>query len=162
MERVFRCLLTFLLCLVAAMECLQVLLRYILEMPIMWLDESIIFPAVWLYMLGCANASRENTQIVAKILPVFFSGPRQTAFFDLCAQCFSSVISCWLTWYAVEYFFYTFEADRKTGYLFLPMTIGETALCAGMLLVTWYTLLQLARSARRMRALLQKGKPLCS
>ncbi|MCD7983463.1 MAG: TRAP transporter small permease subunit [Desulfovibrio sp.] len=162
MERVFRCLLTFLLCLVAAMECLQVLLRYILEMPIMWLDESIIFPAVWLYMLGCANASRENTQIVAKILPVFFSGPRQTAFFDLCAQCFSAVISCWLTWYAVEYFFYTFEADRKTGYLFLPMTIGETALCAGMLLVTWYTLLQLARSARRMRALLQKGKPLCS
>ena len=162
MERVFRCLLTFLLCLVAAMECLQVLLRYILEMPIMWLDESIIFPAVWLYMLGCANASRKNTQIVAKILPVFFSGPRQTAFFDLCAQCFSAVISCWLTWYAVEYFFYTFEADRKTGYLFLPMTIGETALCAGMLLVTWYTLLQLARSARRMRALLQKGKPLCS
>ena len=162
MERVFRCLLTFLLCLVAAMECLQVLLRYILEMPIMWLYESIIFLAVWLYMLGCANASRENTQIVAKILPVFFSGPRQTAFFDLCAQCFSAVISCWLTWYAVEYFFYTFEADRKTGYLFLPMTIGETALCAGMLLVTWYTLLQLARSARRMRALLQKGKPLCS
>ena len=162
MERFFRWTLTFLLCLVAVMECLQVLLRYIFHMPIMWLDESIIFPAIWLYMLGCANASRENTQIVAKILPVFFSAPRQTAFFDVCAQVCSVIISSWLTWYALEYFLYAMKIKRKTGYLFLPMTIGETALCVGMLFITAYTLLQLIKSLRHACSLYSRGGTPCS
>lgn len=156
MERFFRGSLTFLLCLTMLMECIQVVLRYCFELPVIWIDETIIFPAIWMYMLGCANASRENTQIVAKILPVFFNSPRQTAVIDFCAQVFSLVIAVWLTWYAVEYFGYSLGVNRKTGYLFLPLSIGESAVCAGMLLVSWFTLAQLVKSARHLAALLRR------
>ena len=152
MERFFRWTLTFLLCLTMCMECVQVVLRYCFELPVIWIDETIIFPAIWMYMLGCANASRENTQIVAKILPVFFNSPRQTAVIDTCAQVFSLVIAAWLTWYAIDYMGYSLTVNRKTGYLFLPLAIGESAVCAGMVLVTWFTLAQLVKSARHLAA----------
>lgn len=161
MERFFRWSLTFLLLLATIMECVQVLLRYVLHMPLMWLDETIIFPAIWMYMLGCANASREDTQIVAKILPVFFPKPRPVAVFDFCARVFSLIISVWLTWYAVEYFFYSLEAHRKTSYLFLPLYIGETAIATGMILITCYCLLHLSRSFRRLRVIFGNGESPC-
>lgn len=161
MERFFRWTLTFLLLLATIMECGQVLLRYILHMPLMWLDETIIFPAIWMYMLGCANASRDDTQIVAKILPVFFPKPRPVAVFDFCARVFSVVISAWLAWYAVEYFFYSLETSRRTGYLFLPMYIGETAIATGMLLITGYCLAHLFRSFRRLRMAFTNGETPC-
>lgn len=158
MERFFRWSLTFLLLLVTIMECVQVLLRYILHMPLMWLDETIIFPAIWMYMLGCANASRDDTQIVAKILPVFFPKPRSAAVFDFCSRVFSVVISIWLTWHAAEYFFYSLETNRKTSYLFMPLYIGETAIAAGMVLITCYCLFHLSRSFRQLRMIFGKGK----
>lgn len=161
MERFFRWSLTFLLLLATAMECVQVLLRYILHMPLMWLDETIIFPAIWMYMLGCANASREDTQIVAKILPVFFPAPRPVAIFDFCARVFSVIISSWLTWHAVEYFFYSLEANRKTSYLFAPLYIGEAAIAAGMVLITAYCLIHLGRSFRRLRGIFGKAEHSC-
>lgn len=161
MDIFFRWSLTFLLVLATTMECVQVILRYILEMPLMWLDETIIFPAIWMYMLGCANASREDTQIVAKILPVFFPAPRPVALFDFCARVFSLVISTWLTWYAVEYFFYSLETNRTTIYLFMPMYIGETAIAIGMLLITGYCLLHLSRSFGRLREIFGKDKNPC-
>lgn len=161
MGRFFRWSLTFLLILATTMECAQVLLRYVFQMPLIWLDETIIFPAIWMYMLGCANASREDTQIVAKILPVFFPGPRPVAIFDFCARVFSLVISAWLAWYAVEYFFYSLEANRKTTYLFMSMYIGESAIAAGMLLITGYCLLHLVRSFRHLREIFGKVKSPC-
>lgn len=162
MAAFFRWSLTILLLIATVMECVQVLLRYVLEMPIMWLDETIIFPAIWMYMLGCANASYENTQIVAKILPVFFPQPKPVAIFNFCAQFFSLIISCWLTWYAIEYFFYSISVNRKTGYLFVPLCIGETAVCVGMILVTIFTFIHLGKSIRQLRHILCKGESSCS
>lgn len=161
MERFFRYSLTTLLCSVAVMECVQIFLRYVFEMPLMWLDESIIFPAIWMYCLGCANASRDNTQIVAKILPVFFSGEYAKAIIDCIAFAFSSVISCWLTWYAGDYFLYAVEINRETGYLFLPLVWAEAAIFAGMLLITFYTVVHFFKSLKLvsvLRAASQGGR----
>jgi TRAP-type C4-dicarboxylate transport system, small permease component len=99
-----------------------------------------------MYCLGCANAARDNTQIVAKILPVFFKSDRAKAAIDCCAFVFSSVISCWLTWYAGDYFLYAIEISRETGYLFLPLVWGESAIFVGMVLITVYTVLQFFKS----------------
>lgn len=149
------------LLLATTMECAQVLLRYIFHLPLMWLDETIVFAAIWMYMLGCANASREDTQIVAKILPVFYPSPRSVAVFDFCARVFSVIISSWLTWHAGEYFFYSLTAYRTTAYLFLPLCIGETAIAAGIALITGYCLVHLLRSVRRLRQVFGKEDGTC-
>ena len=128
MERFFRWSLTFLLLLATIMECVQVLLRYVLHMPLMWLDETIIFPAIWMYMLGCANAPARIRRIVAKILPVFFPKPRPVAVFDFCARVFSLVISVWLTWHAVEYFSTAWKHTAKPAIFLCPCILVKQPL----------------------------------
>lgn len=159
MERFFNWSLTILLLLATLMECLQVLLRYVFQTPSIWLDETIIFPAIWLYMLGSANASREDTQITAKILPDLFPGQLARAIFDFLARLFSSIISFWLTSWSLDYFLYSIEANRKTGYLFFPLYIGETAIAGGLILMSWYCVVRLKHSLSKLSRILQRRKP---
>lgn len=161
MKRFLRLALAFLLLLAALMECAQALLRYFFHLPIMWLDEAIVFPAIWLYMLGFANASLERAQITAKILPALFPGPRAVAACDLCASFFSALISSWLTFHALDYFFYSIGANRQTASLFLPLCIGEAAIAAGLLLATACALIDFCHDCRGLLRIFLKGRPPC-
>ena len=76
MERFFKYGLTILISTVAAMEFYQVVMRYILELPVMGLEELLVYPTLWLYFLGSVNASREDTQIKANVLDVFLKTDR--------------------------------------------------------------------------------------
>ncbi|MBS3779642.1 MAG: TRAP transporter small permease subunit, partial [Desulfovermiculus sp.] len=71
MERLFRYVLTLLITSVAVLSLYQVIMRYIFEVPVMGLEEILVYPTVWLYFLGSVNASREDTQIKANVLDVF-------------------------------------------------------------------------------------------
>ena len=76
MERFFRYTLTALISIVALMEFYQVLMRYVFEIPVMGLEEILVYPTLWLYFLGSVNASREDTQIKANVLDVFLKADR--------------------------------------------------------------------------------------
>ncbi|WP_372830749.1 TRAP transporter small permease subunit, partial [Pontibacterium sp.] len=71
MNRFVSILLTGLICLVAIGQFVQVITRYVLEIPVMGLEESLLYPTMWLYLLGAVNASRENTHIRANVLEIF-------------------------------------------------------------------------------------------
>ena len=58
------------------MEFYQVVMRYIFEIPVMGLEELLVYPTLWLYFLGSVNASREDTQIKANVLDVFLKTDR--------------------------------------------------------------------------------------
>ena len=77
MDRFASITLTFLICVVALGQFVQVITRYVLEIPVMGLEESLLYPTMWLYMLGAVNASRENTHIRANVLEIFLSTKRQ-------------------------------------------------------------------------------------
>lgn len=64
MDRGFRYVLTLLLTTVALMQFIQVIWRYIVEQPLMGLEEMLVFPTLWLYMLGSVNASRSLLNFV--------------------------------------------------------------------------------------------------
>lgn len=156
MERFFRYSLTFLIALVAGMEFLQVIMRYLLHAPVMWLDETLVFPAIWMYFLGCANASRENTQIVAKVLDIFLTKESHKAALDGLASICSTVVSVWLTYWAWEYFMYATKAWKLTPNLFFPLSLAEYAFFFGMLLVTFYTAYQVVKDIQRLKEAVAK------
>lgn len=49
----------------------QVILRYVLKMPLFGIEELMLFPIIWLYMLGGANASMERNHISCGILTLY-------------------------------------------------------------------------------------------
>ena len=114
MERLFRYVLTFLIGTVAAFQFVQVITRYILEIPVMGLEEMAIYPTLWLYVLGSVNASREDTQIRANVLEIFLKTERAKRILVIISEVVSLVISAWLTWWAWDYFRYALRVWKES------------------------------------------------
>ena len=142
MEKFFKYALTILISSVAIIEFYQVLMRYIFEIPVMGIDEILVYPTLWLYFMGSVNASREDTQIKANVLEVFLHSEKAKLVVRIFADVFSLIISCWLTTWAWDYFQYAWKIWKESPTLYIPTFYAEMAFFIGMALMTvficWY------------------------
>lgn len=150
MERLFRYVLTGLIGIVALTQFVQVITRYIFEIPIMGLEESVIIPTLWLYMLGAVNASREDTQIRANVLEIFIKTERGHTILALIGEVISLVISLWLTYWAWDYFNYALRVWKESPTLYIPTFFHECSLFVGLVLITGFIGLHIIRLARQL------------
>ncbi len=148
MDKFFKWTLTVLISTVAAIEFYQVVMRYIFEVPVMGLDEILVYPTLWLYLLGSVNASREDTQIKANVLDIFLKSDRSKLVVRVVADLLSLVVSCWLTFWAWDYFRYALRVWKESPTLYIPTFYAECALFIGMTLMTFHTAVYLFRHGR--------------
>jgi len=147
-ERLFKYILTLLISTVALLQLYQVIMRYIFEIPVMGLEEVLIYPTVWLYFLGSVNASREDTQIKANVLDAFLTRDRTRLIIRCIADLMSLVVSIWLTYWAWHYFTYSFRIWKESPTLYLPTFYAESSLFIALLLMTIYTAYYLFRNSK--------------
>lgn len=150
MNRTANYLLTVLICLVAAGQFFQVLTRYVFEIPVMGLEESLLYPTIWLYVMGAVNASRENTHIRANVLEIFLKSPRQHAVLAVIGETLSLMIGCWLTYWAWDFAKYSMRVWKESPTLYLPTFYVDVALIIGMCLMMLFTAAQLWRHIREL------------
>ena len=148
MERFYKYALTLLITTVAVLMFIQVMMRYVLQAPLMGLEEVLVYPTLWLYLLGSVNASREDTQIKANVLDVFMKTPRSRMIVRIFADIFGVIISTWLTYWAFLYFKYALRVWKESPTLYIPTFYAECALFIGLLLMTIYAAYHLMRSVR--------------
>ncbi|MEE4166839.1 MAG: TRAP transporter small permease subunit [Desulfocapsaceae bacterium] len=152
MERFFKYTLTILISTVAAMEFYQVIMRYIMELPVMGLEELLVYPTLWLYILGSVNASREDTQIKANVLDVFLKTARSKLIVRVIADLLSVIVACWLTFWAWDYFKYAQRVWKESPTLYIPTFYSECALFIGLVLMTFYAAWYLVKNSRKLIA----------
>jgi TRAP-type transport system small permease protein len=140
MERGFRYLLTLLIGVVAITQFVQVFTRYILETPVMGLEEATVFPSLWLYMMGAANASRENSQIRANVLEIFIRSARGHARLGIVTEMVSLIVCGWLIFWAWDFMRYSWRTWRESATLYWPTFYADVALILGLSLVFLFTL----------------------
>jgi TRAP-type C4-dicarboxylate transport system permease small subunit len=150
MERFFKYTLTILISTVAAMEFYQVVMRYILELPVMGLEELLVYPTLWLYFLGSVNASREDTQIKANVLDVFMKTDKAKLIVRVIADLLSVIVAGWLTYWAYDYFRYSLRVWKESPTLYIPTFYAECALFIGLVLMTFYAAWYLVKNSRRL------------
>lgn len=148
MERFFRYTLTFLLSSVAFMQFIQVIWRYILQAPLMGLDEILVYPTLWLYFAGSMNASREDTQIKANVLDVFLKTESSRLVVRIIADICSLVIALWLTRWAWFYCKYAFRVWKESPTLYVPTFYAECSLFIGLVVMSMYAAYHLIRNLR--------------
>lgn len=158
MERFFKYALPLLISIVAAMEFYQVVMRYIFELPVMGLDELLIYPTLWLYVLGSVNASREDTQIKANVLDVFLKTDKSRLIVRVIADLMSVIVSCWLTYWAWDYFKYAKRVWKESPTLYIPTFWAECALFIGLVLMTTYSGYYLVKNTKQLFVPLQPTK----
>ncbi|WP_421867014.1 TRAP transporter small permease [Motiliproteus sp.] len=139
MNRFASLLLTGLICLVAGGQFVQVITRYVLEVPVMGLEESLLYPTLWLYVLGAVNASRENTHIRANVLEIFLSTERQAILLATLGEILSLIVGCWLTYWAWDFTKYSWRVWKESPTLYIPTFYVDVALLIGMVLMMLYT-----------------------
>jgi TRAP-type C4-dicarboxylate transport system permease small subunit len=152
MERIFRWVLTFLMVVVAGMEFVQVATRYVFQIPVMGLEEVLVYFALWLYILGSVNASRENTQITANVLDVFLKTERAKLMIRVAADVMGLVVALWLTWWAWDYFLYALRTWKVSPTRYIPTFYAECSLFIGLVLMTVYGTIHFARNVKRLLA----------
>lgn len=152
MEQKFRYLLTFLIASVALMQFVQVVTRYVFEVPIMGLEESMVIPTLWLYMLGAVNASREDTQIRANVLEIFIKTERGHQILALISETISLVISSWLTYWAWDYVKYAWRVWKESPTLYIPTFYHECSVFIGLLLITLFIAMHIVKLIRQLKS----------
>jgi TRAP-type C4-dicarboxylate transport system permease small subunit len=152
MERFFKYTLTALISLVALIEFYQVLMRYVFEVPVMGLEEILVYPTLWLYFLGSVNASREDTQIKANVLDVFLKTERSKLIVRVVADLMALLTALWLTYWAWDYLRYSLRVWKESPTLYIPTFYAECAFFIGLALMTTYAAWYLFKNAKRLAA----------
>lgn len=150
MDRFASLILTVLICVVALGQFVQVITRYVLEIPVMGLEESLLYPTMWLYMLGAVNASRENTHIRANVLEIFLSTEKQHLVLAIIGEVISLIVGLWLTSWAWDFTKYSIRVWRESPTLYLPTFYVDVALMAGMTLMMVFTAWHLLGHLRKL------------
>ncbi|MTD30759.1 TRAP transporter small permease [Planomicrobium sp. YIM 101495] len=125
----------------------QVLLRAF-NAPLMGIEELLIIPTIWLYMLGSANASQERSQISVDILDVFMKNEAVLTVIHVVKNIVSLAIGVVLTYWMFNFLMYSFDLWKLSPLLSIPMFFIESALFVGLLLMTIYTLADLIISIK--------------
>jgi TRAP-type C4-dicarboxylate transport system permease small subunit len=150
MDRFAKFLLTSLICIVAAGQFVQVITRYVLQVPVMGLEETMLYPTLWLYILGAVNASRENSHIRANVLEIFLKTPFQHTLLAVIGEVLSLVIGIWLTTWAWDFTRYSWRVWKESPTLYIPTFWYDVALFTGMALMMLYTTMHLLRHIREL------------
>ena len=151
MNRFASLLLTALICIVAFGQFVQVITRYVLQVPVMGLEETMAYPTIWLYILGAVNASRENTHIRANVLEIFIKTERGHIILAIIGEIISLVVGLWLTTWAWEFTQYSIRTWRESPTLYIPTFYADIALVTGLALMMVYTALHLVRHINSLR-----------
>ncbi len=151
MNRFASILLTSLICIVALGQFVQVITRYVLEVPVMGLEETMMYPTVWLYILGAVNASRENSHIRANVLEIFLKSDRGHTILAIVGEVISLIVGLWLLSWAWQFTQYAWKVWRESPTLYIPTFYFDVALVVGLALMMVYTALHLIRHIRDLR-----------
>lgn len=150
MDKFSKYLLTTLIGVVAMGQFVQVITRYVLQIPVMGLEETMMYPTLWLYILGSVNASRENTHIRANVLEIFLKTPRQHTLLAIVGELISLAVGAWLFIWAWDYTRYAWRVWKESPTLYIPTFYADVSLVIGLALMLAYTSMHLWRHLARL------------
>lgn len=147
-EKFMRFLLPTLLTVVALLMTGQTILRYVLHMPVLSIEEMILVPSLWLYFLGSVQATRKESHMNARLLEIYCKSPRQIAVIRSISAFFGIIIAGWLAYWSYDLLKYSLRFKKESLVLGYRLTVVECMpfICFG--LMTVYLVYELVRYLR--------------
>lgn len=136
----------------------QVILRYVLKMPLMGVEELLVFFIIWLYMISGSVASEQRNHIECGILTLYIKKEQSMRIFNMFKSIFSVGIGMWLCYWAWWYFTYSLKCWKISDVLGLPYFIAESAVFIGFILMLFFTIIQMIDNVRDVIAYRKEAK----
>lgn len=125
---------------ISVLEVVQVILRYILHMPMQSVEEILVIPSIWFYFLGAVYASKKDEHINARILEIFMKKEKSITIIRTLSAFVGLIVTGWLGYWAYDFCVYSFRVGKVSLILRYPMQIIETALFLCLIPMFLYTL----------------------
>lgn len=111
---------------------IQVVLRYLLRLPLMGVEEMSSLFGLWLYFAGMALVSSYNQHIRGGFISVLLH-ERARGVMDRLFTAICALISLYFLTLAVEYAQFVVEVNRRSTFLRLPTVLWVSSLNLGLL-----------------------------
>lgn len=141
-------LLIVLITLVSLLVFVQLMLRYVFHAPLMGIEELLLFPTTWLFMVGAVRASSEKSQIVARVLEIFLKSRRSVCALRSIAAVASCAVLGWLSMWGYDYLKYLLRMEKESPTLYLPTIWYEGLVFCALVLMLLYTAVEFFECAR--------------
>ena len=125
---------------VASAMVLGIVLRSVLNAPMLGLEEIILFSVMWLYMMGAALASRERSHLSADFVSVVVSNARVRHGLHLLATLVSLVMVLAFVVWSYDLLAWGFSKQRSTPVFQLPLYLSQASMFCASLLFLFYML----------------------
>ena len=128
------------ICSAATTGCIlvAVVMRYILKSNFYGSDEIILVFAFWLYFMGAAYSSYENSHIKADLLNMYIKNMHYKDMLNLVAQIFTVLVNVVLMVWACQFMLWAWEKNPLTTALKIPILIPRSAIFIGLALMLFY------------------------
>lgn len=121
-------------------------LRYIFNSDLFGIEEFLIIMAFWLYFIGAAYGSYEESHIRADILTGFIKNKKIIKALRLLELTISAVTAAVFTFWGFKYLLWGFERGARSPGWRIPQVIPQSSIFVGFLLMAMYIIFHLIRT----------------
>lgn len=122
----------------------QVILRYVFNAPLMGIEEFLLLPIAWLYMLGAAFASYHRAHIDCGIIMLYIERPMTYKILKFLRSAVVLGVCLWLLKWSWWYFQYLVRVDKYSPLGYIRLVYVESSVFFGILLMTIYSFVEFA------------------
>ena len=115
-------------------------------------EELTMFVAFWLYFVGAACASRDDTHISADMVSLFTSNPKVRATVNLVKTVIGLVISAVFTVWCFNYVAWQATMGAKSSVYKLPVIISTIPILFSFVMWTLYLIRDIVRNVKTIRS----------
>jgi TRAP-type C4-dicarboxylate transport system permease small subunit len=126
----------------------EVMLRYVFHRPLMGIEEILPLGAFWLYFIGASYGSYKRTHIKAEVIEMMVKNPRRVAIIEVVASFIAFGVALYLCKWGLDFFIYGLTQGQFSATLFIPMVYSQSAVFFGLVLMTFYFLIELIDRVR--------------
>lgn len=139
----------------------QVWLRYVFQLPLLWVEEVAITPAFWMYMTGAAYAAYDKSHIRIGVLEIAIKNARRLLTARFIASTITLCLALLFMWWGFNFFVGDIQSGPQTATLRYPLVYARCSffLSAGILGGLYFLVdtIDLARQLFWQKAPLKKG-----
>ena len=111
-----------------ALVFIQVWLRYVFHVPMLWVEEIAVTPAFWLYMMGAAYAVYERSHIRVDIVEIAVHNPRRRLSIRFISSLITLGLAMLLVWWGYQFFVWDLKMNMETATLRYPLVYARSSI----------------------------------
>jgi len=118
----------------------EVVSRYVLKTSLMGVEELMVVPIIWLYMLGGADASYEKSHIECGILSLYIKKDRSKLMFEVLKRTICFIVLVWMEYWGIKYYQYSLKVWKIGDITGFPLFYANIAITVGFFLMAIYAI----------------------